>query len=313
MGTEIKQTLERNYDLVLSAQEIRNLTFGKLTELNAGGGSGSTQSSATPAGDKKVEDEQLRFDGDEIMPKDSIVSLPSKCTNPKQTPAVFVVHAIEGTTSSLKDLASQLTAPVYGLQCTKNAPLKSLPELASFYVKLIRQTQPQGPYIIVGYSFGAGVAFEIGLQLEEQKQQVKLILLDGSPAYVGSHTQGNKNRVHGDEASEQTSALIYFIKLFTKIDDAKVYGELLSLPTYEERLQKGAAIMQTATKHSAQDLMDAAASFYYKLVITEAYKPNAKFRGNVTLLKAKENFVELSADYGLTQVSLNSPYLYNLR
>lgn len=33
MGAEIKQTLERNYDLVLGVQEIRNLTFGKLQEL----------------------------------------------------------------------------------------------------------------------------------------------------------------------------------------------------------------------------------------------------------------------------------------
>ena len=34
LSTEIKQTLERNYDLILSAQEIRNLTFVKLTELS---------------------------------------------------------------------------------------------------------------------------------------------------------------------------------------------------------------------------------------------------------------------------------------
>lgn len=36
MGAEIKQTLERSYDLVLSAQEIRGLTFGRLTELSSG-------------------------------------------------------------------------------------------------------------------------------------------------------------------------------------------------------------------------------------------------------------------------------------
>jgi acyl carrier protein len=36
MGSEIKQTLERNYDLVLSAQEIRTLTFARLSELSSG-------------------------------------------------------------------------------------------------------------------------------------------------------------------------------------------------------------------------------------------------------------------------------------
>lgn len=33
MGAEIKQTLERNYDVVMSAPEIRQLTFGKLKAL----------------------------------------------------------------------------------------------------------------------------------------------------------------------------------------------------------------------------------------------------------------------------------------
>lgn len=38
MGAEIRQTLERNYDLVLSAQEIRTLTFARLSELSSGSG-----------------------------------------------------------------------------------------------------------------------------------------------------------------------------------------------------------------------------------------------------------------------------------
>ena len=35
MGTEIKQTLERNYDLIVSPKEIRSLTFGKLMDLSS--------------------------------------------------------------------------------------------------------------------------------------------------------------------------------------------------------------------------------------------------------------------------------------
>lgn len=38
MGAEIKQTLERNYDLVLSVGEIRTLTVKKLQELQSDGG-----------------------------------------------------------------------------------------------------------------------------------------------------------------------------------------------------------------------------------------------------------------------------------
>lgn len=48
MGAEIKQTLERGYDVVLSAQDIRGLNFAKLTALQ-NPGSGDASSPATPA------------------------------------------------------------------------------------------------------------------------------------------------------------------------------------------------------------------------------------------------------------------------
>jgi hypothetical protein len=54
MGAEIKQTLERNYDIVLSAQEIRGLTFGKLIELGSGGDSAPAVSTEAATGVNKV-------------------------------------------------------------------------------------------------------------------------------------------------------------------------------------------------------------------------------------------------------------------
>lgn len=48
MGAEIKQTLERNYDVVLSPQEIRSLTFGKLKELQAGTSDSAPSPTPTP-------------------------------------------------------------------------------------------------------------------------------------------------------------------------------------------------------------------------------------------------------------------------
>ena len=47
MGAEIKQTLERNFDLVLSVGEIRNLTMGNLMETL--GGSSSDMASSLKA------------------------------------------------------------------------------------------------------------------------------------------------------------------------------------------------------------------------------------------------------------------------
>lgn len=70
MGAEIKQTLERNYDLVLSAQEIRGLTFGRLAELSSGGAATAAANDNAPVTDgTKASSDQLQFDSSfEIMP-----------------------------------------------------------------------------------------------------------------------------------------------------------------------------------------------------------------------------------------------------
>lgn len=47
MGAEIKQTLERSFDMVYSVGEIRNLTMGKLIEIQ-GGGASSPAAAASP-------------------------------------------------------------------------------------------------------------------------------------------------------------------------------------------------------------------------------------------------------------------------
>lgn len=56
MGAEIKQTLERNYDLVLSVGEIRTLTVKKLQEFQKESGEAATEApnGATIAGNDQV-------------------------------------------------------------------------------------------------------------------------------------------------------------------------------------------------------------------------------------------------------------------
>lgn len=71
---------------------------------------------------------------DELMPKEPLVQLPSKS---KTGPALFLVHPIEGDVTVLKPVAAQLPCPVWGLQCTSQAPLSSIQKLASFYVQVI--------------------------------------------------------------------------------------------------------------------------------------------------------------------------------
>lgn len=77
----------------------------------------------------------------------------------------------------------------------------------------IKKVQKSGPYVVSGYSFGACVAFELALLLEAAKENVSLVLLDGSPNYVSRYTGNFKARQKSDNQYD-ASALTYFISLF---------------------------------------------------------------------------------------------------
>lgn len=226
MGAEIKQTLERNYDVVLSAQEIRALTFGRLVDLQ----SGAAPSEAAPAanGSKFSSDSQVEYyQGVEIMPSKTIVEMASKTSDNKKRP-IFILHPIEGVVVALNSLAKEINAPVYGIQCTSDTPLDSISDLAKYYISQVKKIQSNGPYTFIGYSFGACVAFEMGVQLEANGDSVKLLLIDGSPAYVATHTGKARDtkKTRGNTVAEQSEALAYFILQFKDVDQQKVETNL---------------------------------------------------------------------------------------
>ncbi|WP_437616964.1 MupA/Atu3671 family FMN-dependent luciferase-like monooxygenase [Sorangium sp. So ce834] len=97
----------------------------------------------------------------------------------------FWIHGSPGIVAWVNSLAHALGEdyPVYALQASGlregEAPLATVPELASRYIDEIRRVQRSGPYILGGYSFGGMVAFEMAHQMLERGEAVShLILLD---------------------------------------------------------------------------------------------------------------------------------------
>lgn len=98
-------------------------------------------------------------------------------------PALFAIHTI-----TMLDLPKYLgnDQPIYFLRYgmaaeTGNASvtLPPLRELAGHYISEMRQVQPEGPYYLVGFSFGGLIAYEMAQQLKASGQQVNLVgLLD---------------------------------------------------------------------------------------------------------------------------------------
>jgi thioesterase domain-containing protein len=104
---------------------------------------------------------------------------------------IFFAAPILGTLFPYVSLSQILggTRPIYGLAPRGSEageePFGTIPELAAYCVAGMRTVQPQGPYMVSGWSFGATVAFEVARQLEAQGQTVSLLAPLDLPAPGG--------------------------------------------------------------------------------------------------------------------------------
>jgi thioesterase domain-containing protein/acyl carrier protein len=120
------------------------------------------------------------------------VLLPLRATGSRAP--LFCIHPAIGLSWVYTPLPRLLDPeqPVFGLQSPGLYPGERLPssltELAATYVAAIRRRQPSGPYQLLGWSYGAGVAHEITAQLEQRGEKVSLlVMLDGYPPNSAPH------------------------------------------------------------------------------------------------------------------------------
>ncbi|PSV47521.1 hybrid non-ribosomal peptide synthetase/type I polyketide synthase [Photobacterium indicum] len=96
---------------------------------------------------------------------------------------LFIIHPIGGHLLSYQRLADQLdSVTLYGLSFPEQHLSQqnvSVEQLASDYLAMIQEVQPQGPYQIGGWSFGGIVAFELANQMIIQGHEVtQCIMID---------------------------------------------------------------------------------------------------------------------------------------
>jgi thioesterase domain-containing protein len=92
----------------------------------------------------------------------------------------FCVHSAEGGAVQFAQLAICLgpDQPFYGIQgLNPAAPYIGIEERAARYNTALRRIQPEGPYLLGGWSYGGLVAFEMASQLSRNGHEVALLAL----------------------------------------------------------------------------------------------------------------------------------------
>src|SRR5204863_998141 len=125
-------------------------------------------------------------------PSSGVVALRSGGSRP---PLVVISHG--GSNSDFlpyRQLIEQLgdDQPVYGLESPgmdgRTLPLGTVEDLAAHYVRELQRFQPDGPHLLLGLTFAGVVAYEVGRQLEEQRQPAAMVAMIHAAPY-GSKTQ----------------------------------------------------------------------------------------------------------------------------
>jgi thioesterase domain-containing protein/acyl carrier protein len=111
-------------------------------------------------------------------------------------PPIFCIHPSEGIGWAYHELARHLPGdhPVFAIQARGIAEPAALPSslaaMAADYAGLIRHIVPDGPYHLVGWSFGGHVAHAIAAHLQRIGQEVGLLaVLDAYPPHARPATR----------------------------------------------------------------------------------------------------------------------------
>lgn len=144
MAVEIKQVLEREFDVNLTAQDLRTLTFAKLQELTDSSKKGEKPSSIT---DKSTDDMQrnmlLRSIGlEETAYK--IISPLNEIDKSKEGDAyALYIPGIEGVISpALYTLCKNIEIPIFSLQVHAHYKEETLQNLISMISQVSEYQMP---------------------------------------------------------------------------------------------------------------------------------------------------------------------------
>lgn len=138
---------------------------------------------------------------------------------------IFLVHAGGLNILMYKSLSYFLSddQPLYGLQGLgldgDLSHLKSIETIAARYLQEICEHQPQGPYIIMGYSFGGIIAYEMARQLLEQKKEILMLGILDTYAKDHNRTSG-KLSAYFIKSKRQFRKALFFAKTFIKYPQA---------------------------------------------------------------------------------------------
>ncbi|TMW44668.1 hypothetical protein DOY81_010253, partial [Sarcophaga bullata] len=219
MTVEIKQALERDFEVLISPQDLRSLTFQKLQEFADKREHQTKDIKMLFSSEKEGVDILLRNLGNESGCNDVIVQLNTATNSSAKSIPIIIIPGLEGTPGEIWfKIAAEISSQAILLQLHSSSGLNTVKEVAEISFEHVKSVlSVTEPFYIVGYSFGSCVAIELVGLLEKAGFKGQLLLLDGAPHFLTKFMllQLNDNFVDLDIYNLLLSAIPLSFDLFS--------------------------------------------------------------------------------------------------
>ncbi len=146
-AVELQQGLEREYDIKLSLNDVKNITVKQMKDFQTGNKE-ILRNLAKEIKVMRVHLSKIKF----IIP----VETHTKLNNAQNGNPIYFLPPVEGIFSMLENLAKKINRPVIGLNWTQDMKnLNNMKDISNYYTDLLKKLSPNGNYDIVGHSLGA--------------------------------------------------------------------------------------------------------------------------------------------------------------
>ncbi|XP_047538488.1 fatty acid synthase-like [Vanessa atalanta] len=326
MAVEIKQTLEREYEIFLTAPDIRTLTFARLVEISAQKDatlpiSESVQHSAPAEGSGLQL--LMRNYGDEITASEPFIYMPSLVSDGHATDVagyeteliMFMLPGIEGFAEAMATLCRRLKIKICVLQFANNEEKwDTLDSLVNRLHKIVKsRLVPGTPYILLGYSFGTLPVLKLASLLESEDHRGTIFCLDGSPDYLYA-TLTNTMTVKSD-TQLQNSLICKIINMVAAKNEVSrtLMEKLEEIESYEERIKYALKLIPGQNKYSDKFIESIVKACFdrFKMILNQ--HELKKVKAPIILLRPKKNppYLQIEENYGLNKLT-DGPVMVHL-
>ncbi|XP_013112283.2 fatty acid synthase [Stomoxys calcitrans] len=312
MAVEIKQALERDFELVLTPQDLRSLTFQKLKEFEEARkveGSEAIKMIYTSDSQNRGFELLLRNIGDESQCDKVLLPLDTGADASKlQLPPCIIIPGLEGVAGQAwYNIASHLNMKALVLQLHTYAEMTNLDQIAEAAFEQVKSVlQVVSPFYIVAYSFGSYLALKLAALLEKAGYKGNLTLIDGSPYFLSKLT-----RLHlGEDFSDLNLYDLLFTSIVAQIfpEEAKesISLQFNKISTLEGKMNAFMLYVKKQDVYSPQYSKTIVGAMFRRIGMAAHFDLNSieKLQSPITLIRPAEvSLQDIEEDYALSSIT----------